>query len=70
MAEPPPQQLTGRLAGTTAVVCAAVPDETLLLLARNPALPAGAVHDLLAALAHPRTVLTDSFGSAAIDDSE
>ena len=39
-------------------------------LARNPALPAGAVHDLLVALAHPRTVLTDSFGSAAIDDSE
>ena len=37
---------------------------------RNPALPAGAVHDLVGALAHPRTVLTDSFGSAAIDDSE
>ncbi|MDG6103159.1 hypothetical protein Daura_16775 [Dactylosporangium aurantiacum] len=39
-------------------------------LARNPALPAGAVHDLFVALTHPRTVLTDSLGSAAIDVSE
>lgn len=50
---------------------AAHPDpEVQRELARNPALPAGAVHDLVVALAHPRTVLTDSFGSAAIDDSE
>ncbi|MEV4513212.1 hypothetical protein AB0K00_30085 [Dactylosporangium sp. NPDC049525] len=36
-------------------------------LARNPALSSRTVHELLA---HPRTVLTDSFGSDAIDDSE
>jgi hypothetical protein len=39
-------------------------------LARNPALPARAVHDLLVAVAHPHTVFTDSFGSDAIEDSE
>jgi hypothetical protein len=39
-------------------------------LARNPALPPRTAHDLLSAIGHPQTVLIDSFGSAAIDDSE
>jgi hypothetical protein len=47
------------------------PDPAVLTeLARNPALPPRTAHDLLSAIGHPQTVLIDSFGSAAIDDSE
>ncbi|GAA3213984.1 hypothetical protein [Dactylosporangium siamense] len=47
------------------------PDPAVLAeLARNPALSEQTAHDLLTVLVHPQTVLIDSFGSAAIDDSE